>query len=67
MVNNPTEVEELITVNIYVDNLKELDIIKEHVKNVQNSPDVESPETAGQWTVMQPGNDSYMVIFRMME
>ena len=32
----------------HVDNLEELDIIKEHVKNVQNSPDVESPETAGQ-------------------
>ena len=32
----------------HVDNLEELDIIKEHVKNVQNSPNVESPETAGQ-------------------
>ena len=31
----------------HVDNLEELDI-KEHVKNVQNSPDVEAPETAGQ-------------------
>ena len=31
----------------HVDNLEELDI-KEHVKNVQNSPDVETPETAGQ-------------------
>ena len=30
-----------------VDNLEELDI-KEHVKNVQNSPDVETPETSGQ-------------------
>ena len=32
----------------HVDNLEELDIIKEHVKNVQNSPDRESPETARQ-------------------
>ena len=31
----------------YLDNLEELDI-KEHVSNVQNSPDVETPETAGQ-------------------
>ena len=31
----------------HVDNLEELDI-KEHVKNVQNSPGVETPETAGQ-------------------
>ena len=31
----------------HVDNLEELDI-KEHVKNVQNSPDVETPETSGQ-------------------
>ena len=31
----------------HLDNLEELDI-KEHVKNVQNSPDVETPETAGQ-------------------
>ena len=30
-----------------VDNLEELDI-KEHVKNVQNSPDVETPETSVQ-------------------
>ena len=30
-----------------VDNLEELEI-KEHVKNVQNSPDVETPETSGQ-------------------
>ena len=30
-----------------VDNLEELDI-KEHVNNVQNSPDVEIPETSGQ-------------------
>ena len=45
VVYNPTEVEELIIVNI--DNLEELNI-KEHVKNVQNSPDVETPETAGQ-------------------
>ena len=30
-----------------VDNLEELDI-KEHVKKVQNSPDVETPETSGQ-------------------
>ena len=30
-----------------VDNLEESDI-KEHVKNVQNSPDGETPETSGQ-------------------
>ena len=30
-----------------VDNLEELDIT-EHVKNVQNSPDVATPETSGQ-------------------
>ena len=31
----------------HVDNLEEFNI-KEHVKNVLNSPDVETPETAGQ-------------------
>ena len=31
----------------HVDNLEELDI-KEHVKNVRNSTDVETPETSGQ-------------------
>ena len=31
----------------HVDNLEELNI-KEHVKTLQNSPDVESPETGGQ-------------------
>ena len=31
----------------HVDNLEELKI-KEHVKNLQNSPDVETTETAGQ-------------------
>ena len=36
----------------HVDNLEELDI-KEHVKNVQNSPDVETPETAGQRVTCQ--------------
>ena len=46
MVYNLTEVKQLIIVNC-VDNLEELDI-KEHVKNVQNSPDVETPETSGQ-------------------
>ena len=46
VVYNPTEVKQLIIVNC-VDNLEELDI-KEHVKNVQNSPDVETPETSGQ-------------------
>ena len=46
VVYNQTEVKQLIIVNS-VDNLEELDI-KEHVKNVQNSPDVETPETSGQ-------------------
>ena len=32
----------------HVDNLEELDIIKEHIKNIGNSPDIESPETARQ-------------------
>ena len=36
----------------HVDNLEELDI-KEHVKNVQNSPDVETPETSGQGVTCQ--------------
>ena len=35
----------------HVDNLKELDM--EHVKNVQNSSDVETPETAGQGVTCQ--------------
>ena len=39
-----------------VDNLEELDI-KEHVKNVQNSPDVETPETSGQVSYLS-GNQS---------
>ena len=38
-----------------VDNLEELDI-KEHVKNLQNSPDVETPETSDRQPE-QPGND----------
>ena len=32
----------------HVDNLEELDIIKEHIKNIGNSLDIESPETAQQ-------------------
>ena len=40
----------------HVDNLEELDI-KEHVKNVQNSPDVETTETYGQASYLS-GNQS---------
>ena len=36
----------------HVNNLEELNI-KEHVKNVQNSPDLETPETAGQGVTCQ--------------
>ena len=54
VVYNPTEVKQLIIVS--VDNLEELDI-KEHVKNVQNSPDVEIPETSGQASYLS-GNQS---------
>ena len=36
-----------------VDNLEDLDM--EHVKNVQNSPDVETSETAGQGVTCQAG------------
>ena len=35
----------------HVDNLEELDM--EHVRNVQNSSDVETPETAGQGVTCQ--------------
>ena len=46
VVYNPTEVKQLIIVNLLT-TWKNW-IFKEHVKNVQNSPDVETPETSGQ-------------------
>ena len=52
------------TDNSSVDNLEELDI-KEHVKNVQNSSDVETPETSGQASYLS-GSQSNQEMMIMM-
>ena len=44
VVYNPTKVKQLIIVNVLT---TWKNWILEHVKNVQNSPDVETPETSG--------------------